>query len=112
MTAEAFLETTEWADNTPNHIYLLSGDKLLAYIKAGTNRACYFDNPMRIDKRGRQFRKLAKNPFKVLPEKDPNIVEVSGSKGATYFVNTRDRSCSCPGFQFRGKCKHLDSILT
>ena len=38
-------------------------------------------------------------------------VKVEGSKGNTYTVRkeatTGQLTCSCPGFKYRGKCKHL-----
>ena len=38
-------------------------------------------------------------------------VKVEGSKGNTYTVRrdtkTGKKICSCPGFKWRGKCKHL-----
>lgn len=38
--------------------------------------------------------------------------EVEGSKGKIYKVvlDFGRYSCSCPGFSFRGTCKHVDSI--
>jgi hypothetical protein len=48
-----------------------------------------------------------------LPEYE--IVEVVGSKGKTYNVKkdikTGDISCSCPGFKWHGKCKHLTIVF-
>jgi hypothetical protein len=41
--------------------------------------------------------------------------EVKGSKGNSYTVRRNPRnnavSCSCPGFKFRGKCKHLKAAI-
>jgi len=105
--ADAYLETTKWEGNTPNHTYLLEGDKLYAYIKAGTNEPFYFQSWMRFEKRGRTFKKLSKNPFEAVA-KDPDLIEVTGSKGDTYYVNPVEKTCTCPGFTFRGKCKHVE----
>lgn len=39
---------------------------------------------------------------------DPDTFEVSGSKrGTKYLVNLEQGICTCPGFKFRGECKHL-----
>ena len=107
----AVQETTVWdvEYKQPNHIYLLDGDKAVAYIKWGQGEPFYFKNPLRIDKRGRKFVELKKNPFKV--EIKSNIVKVSGSKGDTYFVDLDSQTCTCAGFQFRGRCKHIESVL-
>jgi hypothetical protein len=36
--------------------------------------------------------------------------QVTGSKGSSYIVSLRQGqwSCSCPGFGWRRKCKHID----
>jgi hypothetical protein len=41
------------------------------------------------------------------------VLEVAGSKGNTYVVNLEGSraSCTCAGFQFRGKCKHIEEAL-
>lgn len=43
---------------------------------------------------------------------DQKTFQVAGSKGNTYIVTQNDMhySCTCPGFQFRKQCKHIDSI--
>ena len=109
---EAVKEITVWEGATqPNHIYLLDGMKMVAYIKFGKGQPFYFKNPITIDKRGRKFEVLKKNPFKEVDEPKNNaIIKVQGSKGQTYTVNTEERTCSCPGFTYRGTCKHVAEL--
>lgn len=102
----AYKEITDWT--TPNHIYLLDGTNLLAYIKDGETQPFYFKNPIKgFDKRGRKFIELDDNPFTVTVTS--SLREVKGSKGNSYFVNDSDSTCTCPGFTFRGKCKHVEA---
>ena len=49
-------EITQWADSTPNHTYLLEGDRCVGYIRQGTTEAIMFAKPMRFDRRYRKFR--------------------------------------------------------
>ena len=100
---EALRETT--GGQFPPHIYLLDGNKLVSYIKSGESEPFYFKNPIKgFDKRGRKFEAVKPNPFK---ERKSDAITVTGSKGQVYYVDTEARSCTCPGFQFRGACKHL-----
>ena len=100
---EALRETTGGA--FPPHIYLLDGNNLVSYIKSGETEPFYFKNPIKgFDKRGRKFATVTPNPFK---ERKSNAIAVTGSKGQVYYVDAEARSCTCPGFQFRGACKHL-----
>lgn len=102
----AVKEVTKWEGNIQaNHVYLLDGDKMVAYIKFGKGKPFYFKKPIQIDKRGRKFEELKKNPFKDEPKSDLTIV--IGSKGDKYFVDKEAGTCTCPGFSFRGKCKHV-----
>ncbi len=103
---QAYKEITDWA--TPNHTYLLDGNSLIAYIKAGETVPFYFKNPIKgFDKRGRKFLELTDNPFEV--KVSSSLREVQGSKGNSYFVNDAERTCTCPGFTYRGKCKHVET---
>jgi hypothetical protein len=56
----------------------------------------------------KQFSK-ARRKFKKIGEReesfDSDVITVQGSNGKTYTII--DGKCSCPGFTFRGKCKHI-----
>jgi hypothetical protein len=58
-------ETTQWSDNTQNHIYIFdnSDTKIAGYIKMGTNKAIKFSKPMAFSKRGRTFKVVNKKNF-------------------------------------------------
>ena len=111
---EAVREITEWTGvdyRQPNHDYLLDGDKVLAIRPWGTGPIQYLSGKIKIDRRGRKFVKLDTNPFTVREEKkEPVVVEVKGSKGNSYFVNIEEKTCTCPGFTFRGDCKHVKEL--
>lgn len=103
-------ETTVWKDgNTANHTYLLDGDKMVAYIRKGTTEPFYFKSPIKGFSRSyRKFVELkgADDPFKAQTIKS-ELIKVEGSKGNTYFVDPEAKTCTCPGFTFRGSCKHV-----
>ena len=107
---EAFKEVTDWGNSSaPNHTYLLDGNNLIAYIKQGDTSPFYFKNPIKgFDKRGRKFVVVKSDVFKV--KKESNTIAVQGSKGQTYYVDPEAKTCTCPGFQFRGNCKHLETV--
>jgi len=111
---EALRETTELTGltyRTPNHDYLLDGDKIVAYRPWGTGEIRWSSGKIKIDRRGRKFEKLEPNPFEIPKNAAKNAtVEVKGSKGNSYFVNLEDKTCTCPGFTFRGNCKHVAEI--
>jgi len=111
-----YQETTDWRDNTPNGIYLLndSKTKMFAYVRPGARSAFKFKNPIAISTRGRTFKEV-KNTFgyKIeLPKSEFPQWTVVGSKGDKYIVEKTDNgfSCTCSGFKFRAKCKHIDSV--
>lgn len=104
---EALRETTDWA--TPNHTYLLDGTTLVAYIKQGETTPFYFSKGIKnFDKRGRTFVKADAGLFESHVE--TAVIEVQGSKGKVYYVNLEESTCSCPGFTFRGHCRHIEEL--
>lgn len=110
---EALREVTVWKESyQPNHDYLLDGDRVVAYRPWGTGPIQTLSGKLKIDRRGRKFVKLDPNPFAGLEQqkKEPMVVEVQGSKGQVYRVNVEERSCTCPGFTFRGDCKHVKEL--
>jgi hypothetical protein len=111
-----FAETTQWSTPTPNGIYLLndSKDKMYAFRPSGTGNIKVFKNPIRIETRGRKF---VVNPVQFdtqAEEEQPlgRVWTVKGSKGDEYKVSelNNEYSCTCSGFKFRAKCKHVDSV--
>ena len=103
---EALKETT--GGQFPAHTYLLDGNNLVSYIKKGETEPFYFKNPIKgFDKRGRKFESVTPNPFRVKTQS--NLIKVKGSKGNEYTIDTDAQTCNCPGFTFRGSCKHLAS---
>lgn len=103
---EALCETT--GGQFPPHVYLLEGTKLVAYIKTGTTEPFYFKNGIKgFDKRGRKFEIVQPNPFAV---KATERIEVQGSKGQVYYIDRDEKTCTCPGFTFRGNCRHIKEL--
>jgi len=113
---EAVRETTVWSGvdyRQPNHDYLLDGDRVVAYRPWGTGEVIPCSGKLKIDRRGRKFEKLDPNPFESLQHpkrEEPVVLEVPGSKGNSYFVNVEAKTCTCPGFTFRGSCKHTKEL--
>jgi hypothetical protein len=99
---EALVETT--GELFPAHTYLLDGTNLVAYVKKGELTPFYFKSPIKgFDKRGRKFTPGNITLFTL--KKAQNERTVIGSSGQVYTL-TED-SCSCPGFTYRGTCKHM-----
>lgn len=113
-----FAEVTEWSTDTPNHVYLLddSKSKMFAYLKFGRGRPVKFKAPIRIDVRGRKFKVNDTQPDLDIEEEQPQgrVWTVKGSKGDEYKVSelNGEYSCTCSGFRFRAKCKHVDKVST
>jgi len=101
-------ETTEWRDNTPNHYYLLSNDKMkmFAYMtECGISKE--FKNPIDFYPKGRKFDIVEK-----YADQDKGIA-VTGSKGDVYYVTSvnGEYKCTCVGFKYHGTCKHIEKVV-
>ena len=124
MALKIMQEVTEWSgfERQPNHVYLMDGDKALAYSQWGRARPFYFKTFIRIDRRGRKFVEVARNRWRFdlsLEVAEPEPVKpagqtwrVAGSKGNEYEVSLTAGAwtCSCPGHGFRGRCRHVDEL--
>jgi len=101
------LEQTKWADGTANNMYLVTDnmENIIAYVPEGAKLAQRFRKPIRWDPRGRKFKIL-----KEIAENDPDVRRVEGSKGQVYSLTRTNGqwSCTCPGYSYRGKCRHVD----
>lgn len=111
-----YAETTNYKDSIPNGVYLLndSKTKMFAYVRPGAKSAFKFKNPINIDTRGRTFKEVA-NTFDYQMDLEKPIYPqwtVTGSKGDKYTVEKTENgyTCTCSGFKFRAKCKHIDSV--
>jgi len=109
----AILETT--GGLFPPHTYLVEGTDLIAYIRAGHSDAYYFKRPIKgFSKSGRKFVEVKPNPFTVVEstvEVNTAVLRVQGSKpNVWYNVDTEQNTCTCPGYTFRGACKHIKQL--
>jgi hypothetical protein len=95
-------EVTNWSPHL-NHTYLVEGSKMLAYIKHGTTEVHTFAIPLNFNRSGRKFEDVNPSPFSV----KKSTITVKGSSDFSYEVDPKAGTCTCPGFGFRGKCKHL-----
>ena len=111
-------EITEWDIDYPivNKIYLLDlKDNIIAYTNSD-NTIIQLQKPIKLDKRRRKFIKVKHIGLSKLIQKvedNTRIFKVK-SKDKEYTVsldNTTDiMSCTCTGYTFRGKCKHIDAV--
>lgn len=125
MTVKIVQEVTEWKVpyRQPNHVYVMSGDRILAMSLWGTHEPKYFASPNRINRGGRKFVEVKQNLWRFNLDTMADLEadqaaprgetwEVEGSKGNRYIVS-RDLghwSCTCPGHGFRGRCRHVDEV--
>jgi len=113
---KAFKEITEWDSDfaVPNHVYFLndSRDKMYGYVQSGTGIVQTMRTPYRFHTRGRKFKEIPNTwNFGVDDQPEGFVKIVIGSKGEKYTITETSGiyQCSCPGFKFRGKCRHIES---
>jgi len=91
---------------------------MIAYMRVGSNVPYYFKNPIRISKSGRKFEPLELNPFDsifsvIIPQTvEGRVREIDGSKGAKYILDIDAKTCTCPGYTYRGACRHVKELET
>jgi hypothetical protein len=111
---QALRETTVWENKaSPNHTYLLEGNNLVAYIRYGTTEPKYFTSPIKgFSKSGRKFVSASTDLFDLSDATVGRVREVVGSKGDVYLVDDDAGTCTCPGYSYRGACKHTKHVET
>jgi len=108
-----YQEVTEWKEiaTSPNHVYLMDGDKAYAYVPHGKGQPQYFKTFLRIDRRGRKFVEVKRDQwgFRINTQPQGRSWTVTGSKGNEYTVTEHEGqwACTCSGFVFRGTCRHI-----
>jgi hypothetical protein len=102
----AIQEVTKW--EYPNHIYITndSRSKLHGYVVDGV-LTTFPVKPLSFATTRRKFVEVEN--IWIADDKKANTRQVVGSNGTIYTITERDgqETCSCPGFKFRGSCKHL-----
>ena len=112
-------EVTEWDIDYPiiNKIYLLDlKDNIIAYTNSD-NTIIQLKSPIKLAKRRRKFIKVNHVGLSKLIQKNKDNTRLfkvnSGDK--EYIVSldneTDNMTCTCTGFTFRGKCKHIDAVV-
>lgn len=109
---ELLKEVTVWnSTNTPNHSYAINmAGRMVAYLRYGDAEWTVFKKPMSFDKRRRKFVKI-NDPklnayFAKFESRPKDAVVYKSSNGNEYIIH--NGKCNCPGFTFRGKCKHVN----
>ena len=96
-------EVTDWGNySVSNGIYHVNGAGQLVAYKPLVGDLKTFKNPLKqFSKSRRKFVKLGEREEGLAA----GVVTVQGSNGKVYTID--DGKCSCPGFTFRGHCKHI-----
>ena len=116
--SEILQETTIWTGHygACNHIYLLDNqNKIIAYIKQNDNKVNILKSQIKIDKRYRTFIKVRNIQLERLSGKsikdNTRVFNVqSNTKVYNVELNDSHYTCTCTGFNFRGKCKHITAV--
>lgn len=122
--------TPDWAVDSrpPNHTYLLNNKgQIIAFARYHANDIDILKSRIYLDKRYRKFVKDNHSGLsKLIPQfqhednikKEKDIIPAGArvfkvkSKEKEYQVILKNNqlSCSCTGFGFRRKCKHVDAV--
>lgn len=117
--SEILKEVTEWKCDfqVANNTYLLDNKgKIIAYAKSSNDEIITLSKPIGLDKRYRKFIKVNHIGLSKILSKvtDNNRIFKVKSKDKEYTVtldnDTQLLSCTCTGYTFRGKCKHIDAV--
>ena len=106
MAIEILQEVTDWGKYKVNNgiYHVNSAGKLVAYQPNSEEPLQVLNVPSnQFSKSRRKFKKIGERA----EELDANITEVKGSTGKTYIIDLDKKTCTCPGFTYRGNCKHV-----
>tara|TARA_R110001592_G_scaffold29047_9_gene105776 strand:- start:210 stop:533 length:324 start_codon:yes stop_codon:yes gene_type:complete len=101
---EILQEVTDWGKYKVNNgIYHINGaGQLVAYQVNDDADLHVLKSPSKgFSKSRRKFVKIGERP----EELDNDVIVIKSSSGKTYTI--KDGTCSCPGYTFRGNCKHI-----
>jgi hypothetical protein len=108
-------EITHWEDvkRQPNHTYLMDDamSKSYGYFKWHDPKDFQmFKKPIKLDTRYRKF-KVIKRGYKFANEQATDTKSWV-IKDHQYVVEETEtgHSCSCIGFKYHGKCKHIEQV--
>lgn len=103
---EILQEVTDWGKYKVNNgiYHVNSSGQLVAYQPNKKAVVQVLNVPSaNFSKSRRKFVKIGERE----EELESHIIKVTGSKGNVYLVDTEKKTCTCPGFTFRGNCKHV-----
>tara|TARA_R110001592_G_scaffold122423_1_gene329198 strand:- start:11733 stop:12056 length:324 start_codon:yes stop_codon:yes gene_type:complete len=101
---EILQEVTDWGKYKVNNgiYHINSSGSLVAYQTNEESKLQVFKSPSKnFSKSRRKFVKIGERP----EELDKDVIVVKSSSGKTYTIT--NGNCSCPGYTFRGNCKHV-----
>ena len=107
---EILQEVTDWGKYKVNNgvYHVNSSGKLVAYQVNQKSEVQVLNVPStQFSKARRKFVKIGERE----EELASHIIEVKGSTGNTYYIDTIKKTCTCPGFTYRGNCKHVKEII-
>ena len=107
---EILQEVTDWGKYKVNNgiYHINSAGSLVAYQVNSDSELQVLKSPSKqFSKSRRKFTKIGERE----EELASHILEIQGSKGNVYLLDTEKMTCTCPGFTFRGTCKHVKEII-
>lgn len=99
---EILQEVTDWGKyKIANGVYHVNSAGQLVQ-----HNDTVFKTPIKqFSKTRRKFKKIGERAEEIAP----NVKVVKGSNGKTYTIE--EGKCSCPGYTFRGNCKHIKEFV-
>ena len=104
---EILQEITDWGKYKVNNgiYHVNSAGKLVAYQPNAESELQVLNVPStQFSKARRKFEKIGSYPEIT---NEPHVKLIEGSNGNTYSLDTEKGTCSCPGYTYKGNCKHV-----